>query len=470
MKNKDKVLILIISLLVVSIFTWIVPSGQYNEYGELVSEINRIGIFDVMAFVPFAIRYVVYDIFYILVIGGFYGVLSKTKGYRSLISKTVKLIKGKQRESIALILSIFVIALLVSITGNILSVLWICPFIVTVFLKRGYDRLTALSAGFGGLFVGSIGSTYGTYGVSTVISIFGTTVTDGLMYKILLFVISFILFSFFAVLHMNKQEKVNETSYDLFTTAKLTEKEQKNKVLVWPTIVLLVVGVILSVIGYINWNTSFGVTVFDNLHEDLSSYVIGDLHFYSLFMGSQLTALGTWTDMIPLSLILIVISIILALVNKTSVSQYIENFGNGAKKMLRLAFVFTICYAILVVCGTFTWPVTILNNFISSGEFNMFNVLLLGIVGGLFFCDEGILGALFATYLSSVFANNLISTSIILHAGFSIVQVVAPTSLILLTILSYLDISYKDWMKYIWKYVLALLVCVILLFSIMCYM
>ena len=35
--------------------------------------------------------------------------------------------------------------------------------------------------------------------------------------------------------------------------------------------------------------------------------------------------------------------------------------------------------------------------------------------------------------------------------------------------LSYLDISYKNWIKYIWKFALAMLACLVLIFALLAY-
>ena len=45
--------------------------------------------------------------------------------------------------------------------------------------------------------------------------------------------------------------------------------------------------------------------------------------------------------------------------------------------------------------------------------------------------------------------------------------VFVPSSAILIYILSYLDIPYKEWIKYIWKFVLATAIAIIVIGSIL---
>ena len=47
-----------------------------------------------------------------------------------------------------------------------------------------------------------------------------------------------------------------------------------------------------------------------------------------------------------------------------------------------------------------------------------------------------------------------------------IVMMIIPTSILLVAGLSYMKISYKEWFKYIWKYLLEVLVIGIIIFII----
>ena len=127
MKKKDKIFILLAILVVVAVFTWILPVGVYgtvNEATSLSTEsgIMRLGIIELLYIIPFAINYAGNDIIYLFIIGGLYGVLSKTSAYRKLVSNTVKLIRGK--ENIAMLVTTFLMGLYVSLSSNIMSLLY----------------------------------------------------------------------------------------------------------------------------------------------------------------------------------------------------------------------------------------------------------------------------------------------------------------------------------------------------------
>lgn len=469
MKKNDKVIILLIIGIVCTLLTWFVECGSYQDGLFVSNGILRAGIFDYMLIVYYALYYKASTIFFLFVLGGFYGIVSKTKGYRKLVSKAVKLIRN--REIPALLITTFVVGLWTSFTNEILAALIVVPFIITVFLKRGKDRLTALSAGFGGIFIGFFGMTLGTYGIRELLSLMSLTVRDGIGFKIAMFILTYGLYNLFAIIHMRNQEDVvNHTKYDMFMTEKLDETEvKKNKrQKVWPTVLILSLVAVIGVIAYINWNDSFNVTLFDNVMTKIENVKVDEIPIIQNILGS-FNAFGKWTDLLPLSFVLIVASIIIAIVNKVSIGDAFSNFGEGAKKISKVVGIYMLVMAIFVISYYFPWPVTLINAIFGNGKFSLFSILLAAILAGIFFVDSEYLGYIFGTYLAANFADHLVATSLLMHFGYAISMVLAPTSFVLMMALSYLDIPYKNWLKYIWKFALAILVVIILLVAIIVY-
>ena len=53
---------------------------------------------------------------------------------------------------------------------------------------------------------------------------------------------------------------------------------------------------------------------------------------------------------------------------------------------------------------------------------------------------------------------------------YGLTMLVAPTSLILMATLSYLKVSYKDWLKNVWKLLLELFIILLIIFIILALM
>ena len=469
MKKNDKIIILLIIGLLGTVLTWFVECGSYQDGLFISNGIIRAGLFDYLLIIYYALYYKASTIFYLFVLGGFYGIVSQTKGYRKLVGNTVKLIRG--REIPTLLITTLVIGLWTSFTNEILSTLVVIPFIITVFLKRGKDRLTALSAAFGGIFIGLFGQMLGTYGVGEILRLMGLTVKDGIGFKIAMFVLAYGLYNLFAILHIRNQEDVvNHTKYDMFLTEKLDETNVKKirRQKIWPTILILSLVSLLGIIAYINWNESFNVVLFDDLMTKVESVQIDDIPVVTKIFGS-FTAFGKWNDLLPLAFGLIVAAIIIAILNKVSIGDALTNFGEGAKKISKLVGIYLLVMAIFVLSYYFPWPVTLINTVFGSGKFSLFSILLAGILAGMLLVDSEYLGYIFGTYLLANFADHLIATSLLMHFGYAMSMLIAPTSFVLMMGLTYLDIPYKNWLRYIWKFALAILVVIILLVAIIVY-
>ena len=95
-RKNDKLIIICIAILICGILSWFIVPGMYSSgvFNEL--EMNRAGLYDVFPVIYSAFDYKLLDVVYILLVGGCYGVLSQTKGYRKLVDKTVKFIKHKE--------------------------------------------------------------------------------------------------------------------------------------------------------------------------------------------------------------------------------------------------------------------------------------------------------------------------------------------------------------------------------------
>ena len=89
--NKKKLFnTILITLLIFVGLTWIIKTGSYTEGTYTEGSLEPLGIFDIF-YIPLQAfqTYVQYGL-YLLVVGGFYGILKKTGAYKTLIFVLVK--------------------------------------------------------------------------------------------------------------------------------------------------------------------------------------------------------------------------------------------------------------------------------------------------------------------------------------------------------------------------------------------
>ncbi len=160
-------------------------------------------------------------------------------------------------------------------------------------------------------------------------------------------------------------------------------------------------------------------------------------------------------------ILLLVFTFIIKLVSRMKYDEMIDAFVEGMKKMLPTAALIVIAYGVLV-CA---YNNGFMENLITKSEkFNYGISSLIAILGSvlnvdLYYTATGIFSPLVGLITDeSVYS----SVSILLQGIFGVVSFVGPTSIILIFGLSYLDIPYTTWLKYIWRFVLYLLVLVAL--------
>ena len=169
MKKHNISKVVLVTMLVFMILTWILPaayySGEYTDQGRV-----QMGLFDLFNYPLTALSYFGYIAFFVILVGGFYGILYKIPAYRIFLDKIVDAVKGKER----VVLSILVIvnALIVSICGFQFGLALFIPFIISLILLMGYDKMVAAFVTIGSICAGLIGTTYAQSNIGILMSAF----------------------------------------------------------------------------------------------------------------------------------------------------------------------------------------------------------------------------------------------------------------------------------------------------------
>lgn len=79
-KKHDLFKIIGIAILFTALLTWIIPVSQYTGTEMYVGEISRLGIANLFASGVYSLSTMLYQVTFLLVLGGFYGLLSVTSG------------------------------------------------------------------------------------------------------------------------------------------------------------------------------------------------------------------------------------------------------------------------------------------------------------------------------------------------------------------------------------------------------
>ena len=162
MKKNNVLKVVLLAILVAIVCTWIFPTMAYTQTGIQSGERVQVGIFTITEYTRVLFNYFSYVLLVVFAIGAFYGVAYKIPAYRYLLDTIVEKFKGK--EKVFLISVMVITAVIVSLTGFKLGVgiLFIFPFIISLVLLMGYNKLVAASVTVGSASVGLIGATLST--------------------------------------------------------------------------------------------------------------------------------------------------------------------------------------------------------------------------------------------------------------------------------------------------------------------
>ena len=499
---------------------------------------------------------------FILVVGGFYGLLNRIPSYRELLKKIANKLEGKSKMFVIAIT--IVLALISSLTGfNVLLLLFV-PMVVSIILLLGYDKLVALSATVGSIIVGLIGGVFLTikdpssyYAVSytTIDKLIGVDSDfTNLIPKILLLVLGVGVLVWYIIRHI-KQVEDGEVSYKLSKSDSLFV-EPKEKTLKnvkeesaegvssgkkYPLIIVFVLLFVLLVLGYLPWANLFEFEKFNELHTFLIEKTFADwkygflvlfglllaftifklvkkirkhefngkfvativailieLGIIAIFAGysvsfisktvfgewvaklaiwdnsvltallsSNLTAFGAWGDInnfMMATTLITVFMVVLAIVYRIKFEEFMEGILYGVKKMLPAVLLVMLAYTVFLSSYNHGFVDTIISlssqSFLNSTLFNSVLVLLSSILNvDLYYASA----SSYATIISILPQQTDLSIyAVMFQSLYGLVQIVGPTSVLLIVGLSYLEVPYKSWLKYIWRFVIALLIVILI--------
>ena len=269
MKKTGLFKIIMFVLLGIILLSWVFSASYFSEGALSELGMYNIGFFDYfqLLFASFEFAYFIQILILLVSIGALYGVLNKTGKYRAWIEKIAGNFKGA--ELVFMIIVAFIIAALSSVYDYGFMLFIFFPLVISIILAMGYDKITACVCTFGSLLIGTIGNTLG-YNTSGVITeTLGTKLSDGIIFKLVLFVLTFgILVFYLYKAKINKKAKNEEE--DLFLGEKIS-----NKYSIAPIIVIFCTLFVLLVLGCTNWTSTFGVDVFTKFNDsDLKDSIV----------------------------------------------------------------------------------------------------------------------------------------------------------------------------------------------------
>ena len=520
MKTKhNTVKVVLVTLAVFVLLTWILPAAYFqNSYVEQGRV--QMGIADLFSYPTTALSYFGYIALYILVVGGFYGILSKIGAYRTLLDKLSSAFKKHGKVAVSIIMVL--LAVITSICGLQLGLIMFFPFLISLVLLMGYDKIVAALTVVGSTMIGVAGTTFAYSNTSIIISVLSLKITSNMLVKVIILVLGLALLIFNTVRYISKIEKEEKTfakkkladekktkkeeekksttkkatkdTKTTKTTAKKStkttvaaEKKEEVKVVkaagkydefipkavrgkhnVWPLVVILSLVFIVMILAFISWSNAFSNTAFESATKSVTEFKIFGFALFGKLLGN-INAFGSWT-LADLMGLMIVAAGLLMIIYKVKFSEGLEAFAAGAKKALEPAVLVILIYTGLVIVTYHPFQLVIYKFLFGFTKgFNVITSTIAAMLSSVFNTEPLYAFQSVLPYLASLVSkkSTLAIVGVVYQSIYGITMLIAPTSVVLMTVLSYLGVSYKEWLKNIWKLFLELLAVLIIIFLIL---
>ena len=404
---------------------------------------------------------------FVLVLGGFLGVVMKTGALNAAITTVVKKLNGKEIYMIPILM--FLISLGGTTYGMAEETIAFYALVTATMVAAGFDAITAASTILLGSTAGVLGSMVNPFVVSSSVDALKTSgITIDQTVIIIVGAISWLAcyaVGAFYVMRYAKKVKANKAA-SLLTAEewKAVEEEYGGEkapdagVTFTPrqkvVMALFAVSFVVMIVGMIPWG-QFGIHIFDHT-SILTGNNLGDWYF------GDLTA---W---------FLVMAIVVGLVYGLKERDIVGSFLSGAGDSISVSLVIAVSRGISVIMSTTGLDMYILENaskalegtssFLFTGLAYLVYLLLSFLIpssSGLATVSMPIMGPL--TQSLGLAPEVMVC---VLSGACALINGITPTSGVLMGGISISRIEFSTWVKYIWKVLLAMLLVHVVILSV----
>ena len=485
-KMPSSYTVLLIIIAIMAVLTWIIPAGAFVDGVYKSQPQNPQGIWDVLMAPVRAMlgttpekgslikeTSAAIDVaFFILMVGGFLGVVNETGMLDTGIASIVKKYKGREKMLILVLMPLFALGGTTYGMGE--ETMAFYPLLVPVMMAVGFDSLTGVAIILLGSQIGCLASTLNPFATGIASSTAGVGLGEGIILRLIFWVVLTGLSTWFVYKYADKIQKdptksltyaTREEDMKFFNVGEDDEnvnstlsKKQKQ------VFVLFVLTFVLMVLSFIPWN-DLHVTIF----SDFNTWLTG-LPVVGKIVGTSTQALGSWY--FPEGAMLFAfMGILIGIVYGLKEEKIISSFMNGAADLLSVALIVAIARGIQVIMNNGMITDTILNwgkeglSGLSSQVFIVLTYIFYLPMSFLIPSSSGLASAtmgIMAPLREFVHVRpSLIITAYQSASG--VLNLIAPTSGIVMGALALGRINIATWWKFMAKLVVAIIVVTIVL-------
>jgi len=467
LKKKTKVMlsaysIILILLFGLAILSHILPTAQF-EGGELINGSGVVGaslsqtlIAPILGFED------AIDVgIFVMILGGFLAVVTKTKALEDGIKVLIKKMKGKEIWLVPILMFIF--SIFGTTYGMLEETVGFYVLLAATMFAAGMDPLVGSATILLGAGSGVLGSTVNPFATGIALDSLpeGVEANHGLviLIAVVLWLTTYAIATFFVVRYAKKVKKDKgstflslreqakaEKAYGSFLSSGEQEKatlSRRQKI----TLALFGLTFLVMIISFVPWH-EFDITFFDSFTGWLTGAQFGDWWFYESAL---------W---------FLLMTVIIGVINRFKESEFVETFVDGADDMVGVVLVIAVARGVSVLMS-----VTYFDNYIIYNATKFLATLpelafvplnyLLHVVLSVLVPSSSGLAVLSTPIVTPVAANigyNVEVAVMTLVAANGLVNLITPTCGAIMGGLALAKVEYSTWFRWAFKVVATIAV------------
>ena len=447
-------------IVLVAALTWIIPAGQYERVTNpaLDREVpiagtyaptdpNPQGIFDVIM-APIAGFYdpatneanAIDVALFVLVIGGFIGVVASTGAINAGISRAMIALKGREKWMIPVLMALFAFG--GTTYGMAEETLAFYVLLIPIMIAAGYDAVTAVAIILLGAGVGVLGSTVNAFATVIASDAAGVPFTNGMTLRLIILGLTWLACVAYV---MRYAERVRRDPSKSIVYDRKAENE-----------------------AHFLSGQEEGTLAFTGMHKIVLA--IFGITFVVMVWG---VLKGGWW-MGEMSGLFLAAAILIGLIARPGEEKFVDAFLNGARDLLAVALIIGLARGIVVVMDAGRISDTILHwaelSVAGLGEVAFINVIYwIEVLMSFFVPSSSGLAVLSMPILAPVadFANvgrELVVTAY--QSANGLVNLINPTFAVVMGALAIGRVPYERWLRFMWPLLVILTVIIMASLSI----
>jgi len=435
--------ILFILIILVAVSTWIIPAGTYEyendvpitgTYHEIEANPQGVGAVLKAAFSGF---YDAVDVcVFILMVGGFLGVVMKTGAVDAGVGTVIRRLGGREKWLIPILMLFF--GLGGSTFGMWEETMAFYPLLIPVFLAAGYDAVVGISVILLGAGTGVLSSTVNPFATGIAAGFAGVSLGDGILLRVLQWIV-FESAAIWFVMAYAARVKKNPSKSVVGVGAGKIQVSMEDQVPFTPKR-----KVIMTLFALVFLVMIYGVIPFDE-------------------MGLPLPTLGWWFP--ELSALFLVGGVIIGFIDGQREDEVAETFVAGCADLLGVGFIIGVSRGITVLMNDGNITGTILHwgeNALAGAGAVTFTLLvfLIYLPLSVLIPSSSGLATLSVPILAPLGQFAGVGGALVVTAFQSasgLVNMITPTAAVVMGALALGHVPYDRWLKYVWKLVLYFL-------------